>query len=363
MKAAQDLRYPMLKKNSILTVISLACFGLLLNSCSSNSDSVTISPKIKTASVAGDADDCAIWIHPTDRNLSLIIGNDKKGGGGLYGWNLQGEIVFYYGPFIKPINLDIRYGFSLGSEKVDILVVGTHSDNSLRVFMIDPNERKLVDVTAPGGIPTGAGYQIYGLTLYQNPNTDEVSAFVSQVKSQGDLIQIALSDNGNGRVQGKVLRTFGGKDIKNIVEGMCADDELGFLYCSDERIGVLKFHAEPEMGDEPIARFAIGDGIKGDREGIALYECPDGKGYLILSSQGNDQLKLYDRAGGNPFVLTVNKSGSTKTDGIGATSCQVGHFPHGFIVCHNDDNSNFVLYDWDDIARDKLLKCSCSEAY
>lgn len=343
--------------------LCLAFLGLLLNSCSNNSSSVSVSPKVKTASVAGDADDCAIWIHPTDKNLSLIIGNDKKGGGGIYGWDLQGEIVFYYGPFIKPINLDIRYGFSLGSEKVDILVVGTHSDNTLRVFKIDPDQRKLVDVTVRGGIQTGAGYQIYGLTLYQNPSTGEVSAFVSQAKGQADLMQIALSDNGNGLVQGRVLRAFGGKEIRNVIEGMCADDELGFLYCSDEHIDVLKFHAEAEMGNGPIARFATGDGIKGDREGIALYECPNGKGYLILSSQGNDQLKLYDRSGNNPFVLTVKKKGSTKTDGIAATSCRVGPFPHGFVVCHNDDNANFVLYDWNDIATNKLLKCSCGEAY
>lgn len=360
MKAVQDQSFPMLKK---ILPLCLASLLPLLNSCSTDSPSVSVSPKVKTASVAGDADDCTIWIHPTDRNLSLIIGNDKKGGGGLYGWDLQGNIVFYYGPFIKPINLDIRYGFSLGSQKVDILAVGTHADNSLHVFKIDPDQRKLVDVTAPEGIQTGANYQIYGLTLYQSPKTGEVSAFVSLGKSHADLIQIALSDNGNGFVQGKVLRTFGGKEIQNVVEGMCADDQLGFIYCSHENVNVLKFHAEPDQGDELIARFAANDGIKGDREGIALYHCPDGKGYLILSSQGNNQLKLYDRTGNNPFVLTVKKSGSTQTDGIAATSCQVGHFPHGFVVCHNDENANFVLYDWDDIAKDKLLKCSCSEAY
>ncbi len=40
----------------------------------------------------------------------------------------------------------------------------------------------------------------------------------------------------------------------------------------------------------------------------------------------------------------------------------VGPFPHGFLFCH-DENANFFLYDWDDIAKDKLVKCSCSEAY
>ncbi|MBS0653318.1 MAG: phytase [Verrucomicrobia bacterium] len=350
----------MLNKIGLLCIATL---GLLLNSCSTDSPSVSVSPKVKTTSVAGDADDCAIWIHPTDRNLSLIIGNDKKGAGGLYGWNLQGEIVFYYGPFIKPINLDIRYGFSLGSEKVDILVVGTHADNTLRVFKIDPDQRKLIDVTIPGGIQTGAGYQIYGLSLYQNPLTGAVSAFVSQAKAQADLIQIALSDNGNGRVQGSILRTFGGKEVQNVVEGMCADDKLGYLYCSDENIGIMKFYAEPERGNDLINRFASNDGIKGDREGLALYQCSFDRGYLILSSQGNNQLKIFDRAGNNQFLMTVNKSGSTKTDGVSATSCDVGPFPHGFVVCHNDENANFVLYDWDEIATDQLLKCSCSEAY
>ncbi len=358
MKAALDQRFLMLKK---ILALCLASLVPMLNSC--NAGLASVFPKVKTESVAGDADDCTIWIHPTNRDLSLIIGNDKKGGGGLYGWDLQGNIVFYYGPFIKPISLDIRYGFSLGSEKVDILVVGTHADNTLRAFKIDPDQRRLIDVTAPEGILTGANYQIYGLTLYQNPKTKAVSAIISQGKSHADLIQIALKDNGNGFVQGKAIRAFGGKEIRNIVGGMCADDDLGFIYCSDEDVNVLKFHAEPDLGGELVARFAADDGIKGDREGISLYRCSDNRGYLILSSQGNNQLKLYDRTGNNQFIMTIKKGGSTKTDTLSATSCQVGPFTHGFVVCHNDENANFVLYDWDDIAQDKLLKCSCSRAY
>ena len=32
----------------------------------------------------GDADDAAIWVHPTDPALSMIIGTDKESGLGVY---------------------------------------------------------------------------------------------------------------------------------------------------------------------------------------------------------------------------------------------------------------------------------------
>ena len=36
-----------------------------------------LTPIAATTSVPGDADDCAIWVHPTDPNKTVIIGNDK----------------------------------------------------------------------------------------------------------------------------------------------------------------------------------------------------------------------------------------------------------------------------------------------
>lgn len=347
----------MFNKILLLAAVSLC---LVLTSCNGSSSGVTIAPVGKTGSVLGYADDCAIWIHPTNRSLSLILGNDKRGGGGLYGWDLHGKLIFYYAPLPKLINLDIRYGFPLGSEKVDILVTGTHTDNTLRVFKIDPVSRKLTDVTVANGIPTGADYQISSLSLYQNPHTGQTSVFISQAKSHADIIEIVLEEGGVDQVQGTVVRTFGGEEIKTTVEGMCTDDELGYLYCCDERSSILKFYADRAQGNALVNRFALEDGIKAGREGIGLYSCPEGQGYLLVSTPGHQELKIYERSGNNRFIMTARKKGSIETHGIAVTSCSLGHFPHGFIVCHNRKGANFVLYDWDDISHNQLLKCTCN---
>jgi 3-phytase len=342
-----------------LFLISLSCLGMFLSCCNKETAKVTVSPQVATVSVPGSSSNCAIWNHPTDPTLSLIIGSDMEGEGGLYCWDLKGETVFYYGPLIKPTGLDVRYGFSLGSEKVDIVVVGTHENNTLRVLKIDQSTRQLIDITIPEGISTGAVYQIEGLCLYQHPSTGATTAFVSVAKSHADLIQISLIDNGSGQVNGKIIRSFGGKEVRSLIYALCADDEEGFLYCTDQSSGILKFHADPTSGEELVSRFATGDGITGNRAGLALYLCPNLKGYLILSSPDDNQLKIYDRSGNNALVLTMDKTGSINTNGIAVTSCQTGQFPHGFVVCQNDDQSNYVLYDWSDIARHQLLKCYC----
>ena len=51
---------------------------------------VSAEPAGSTASVPGDADDCAIWVHPANAALSLIIGTDKASRGGMFVWDLLG---------------------------------------------------------------------------------------------------------------------------------------------------------------------------------------------------------------------------------------------------------------------------------
>jgi len=275
-------------------------------------------PELSLPSVAGDADDCAIWIHPTDGAKSTIIGNDKAAGpkSGLYVYSLDGRVLQY-----------------------------------VPAFAIDAGTGLLAEVTAPGGIRAGAGIELcYGLALYRRPADGALFAFVSPRK-RGAIRQLLLHDDGSGRLAGSLVRTLGGDVIGDCVEGMVADDELGFLYASDEKRAVLKFHADPDKGDALVARFAQGDGIGDDREGIAIYKRGDGTGYLLLSDQENDSVKVYAREGGNRFLGTVATLGSSRTDGLDVTSTAAGtRFPHGFLVCHNSPGRNFIVYDWAHVA-------------
>ena len=71
-----------------------------------------------TPSGGDSADDAAIWIHPTDPGQSVVIGTDKDGGIAVY--DLAGSELSYR-PDGEINNVDLRYGFALGGELVDLV--------------------------------------------------------------------------------------------------------------------------------------------------------------------------------------------------------------------------------------------------
>ena len=309
------------------------------------------SPKRETPSLPGDADECGIWINSIDTSRSAVIGNDKKSKGGLYVWDIDGKEIFNVS-LNKPVGVDVRYGMMLKNELVDIVVCGLRSTNQIKVFRIDPKTRNLIDITTKNGISSGFSKRTYGISLYKRQYDGKIFVFVSSKKTD-DIHQLELTEDSEGKVKGSLIRYFGKKDQKSFVEGMCVDDELGFFYCSDERSAILKYEADPDKKNNMLLlKFATNDGIKGDREGLALYKKQNNEGYLVLSSQGNSSFKIYQRSRNNNFVKTVYPKGVSKTDGIAINSTPIlPLFPNGLVVCHNDKNSNFVFYDWKDFAR------------
>lgn len=303
---------------------------------------------VTTTSVPGDADECEFWIHPCDPGSSLLIGNDKMVGGSLYCWGIDGKLVSKSAPINRSTGVAVGYGFPFGDKKIDIVVTADRSLNQLRVFQIDVHTRKLLEITTQSGIATEHHGEAYGVALYKRPKDEKFFAFIS-TKAKEDIHQIQLDDDGNGGIKGKVIRSFGKEDQESFIEGMCVDDELGFLYCSDEDSAILKYDANPAVdNNQLVLRFAKDDGIQGDREGLALYLEEGGKGYLILSSQGNSTFKIYQRAGNNAFVKTCYPPGVKDSDGIAATSARLPNYPKGMMACHNSPGRNFILYGWEE---------------
>lgn len=328
----------MIKKSLFLVL-------LLLIGCSKVDKTSTFN--IETTSLPGDADECAIWVNPKDSSLSAVIGNDKKADGALYVWDVNGKLLFKTEKLVEPVGVDVRHDMVLSGEKIDIAVCGLRSTNELKIFKIDPETRSLIDITSQDRIFTGFPSSTYGLALYQRPKDGKIFVFVSSKKTE-DIHQIELFDDFHGKVGGRLVRSFGKPDQKSYVEGMCADDEKGVLYCSDERHAILKYRADPsEKNNDLIGKFGLNDGIKGDREGLALYKKDNGTGYIVVSSQGNSTFKIYQREGDNLFLKTVKIKNVSETDGIDITSHPIlPNFPTGLFICHNDKHTNFALIDW-----------------
>jgi 3-phytase len=205
------------------------------------------------------------------------------------------------------------------------------------------------------------GKEPMGICGYRSANTGRSYFFVTSQK--GEVEQYELKDAGNGKIKALLARMI---KLSSIAEGCAADDELGFIYLAEEKKGIWKYGAEPDSGNTGKLIARVGDdGLTADVEGLAIYYAPQGRGYLIASSQGNNTYKVYERAGENRFVLTIDpKSGRfddvSETDGICVTSCPTSpQFAKGLFVVQDGANAggnqNFKLYAWEDIAVSNLL--------
>ncbi|MGI0015016.1 MAG: phytase [Nitrososphaera sp.] len=349
----------------------IAMSSATLLQAQSSPPSISVFPKVATDSVKDDADDPAIWIHPTDPSKSLIIGTDKgKVDRGFYVWNLRGEQIQYVA-LARPNNVDVRYGMKLGNRLVDIAVTNVRHSKEIKIFAINPADGILTDITTDAGIKTPELDEPYGLCLYQRPSDGAIFVIESSDdellgESANSLHQYRLLDDGYGKVKGVYVRTFGQNTIDSAAEKLVADDELGFVYAADEGTAIRKYYADPDQGNnEEIAAFGFDDGILGDREGLAIYRSDSKTGYLLVSNQEKgtefSSIKVYRREGddGNPhqhsLLATINTMGSADTDGLDVTSRPaLPEFPYGFLVKHDAPGRCFKLYSWKEIAKDHL---------
>jgi hypothetical protein len=224
----------------------------------------------------------------------------------------------------------------------------------------------LADITTNGGILTPQLADPYGICLYQRPLDGAMFVIEStQSGATANLHQYRLEDDGTGKIKGTYLRAFGNNTIESFVEGLVADDELGYIYASDENHAIRKYYADRDLGkDDQIVAFATGDGISGDREGLAIYKCADNTGYLLLSNQSGTDVKVYRREGekGDPhqhtLLTTIKTTGSSQTDGLDVTNRPASsQFSKGFLITHHAPGSQFKLYAWEDIAQTYLSIC------
>jgi len=299
-------------------------------------------PSSGQTGAAGSADDPAIWVHPTDPSLSVIIGTNKNTSGGLHVFDLQGnQLQFVAGG--QHNNVDVRYGFSLGGQSVDLVSADDRNNDQLDIYTINPATRQLTQVGA-----IQAGIEVYGYALYHSRPTGKFYAFVSS----GDGVeQWELVDQGSS-VGGRLVRTF---PTTNLIEGMVADDELGDFYLAEEDHGIFKYGAEPDdptTGRVTVDVVGSGTQLAADVEGLTIYYRAGGLGYLIASSQGNDRFVVYRREGANAHLGTfeIAAGAATSTDGIDVVNMTLGPlYPLGMFVAH-DGGSRFRMVRWEAIA-------------
>jgi 3-phytase len=309
----------------------------------------------------GDADDPAIWVHPTNPEQSLVMASLKKGGLEVY--DLSGKVVQSIAPEgVRYNNVDIAYGFSLADKTVDIVVASDRYKDNLAVFSIDAMTGNLEDITAPDNslIFTSEGESsneettAYGLALYQN--SGNTYAFVSR-RETGDVAQLELLNNGQGQVSYTVIRTLslpipeGGELADAQIEGMVVDTALGVLYLGQENAGVWKVSTDPASEEPPTLLQAVGEILQADVEGLTIYYGKDSEGYLLVSSQGNNTFAVFTRTdntylGSFQVGDNADLDGSEACDGAQVINIPLGsQFSQGLLVVQDGNNLPEVMVE------------------
>jgi 3-phytase len=352
----------------------LACFYIialflsLQAKCQTTKDNnLPIAPIIITDSVKKDSDDPAVWIDKKDPSKSLIIGTDKDIDGGLYAFNLEGKIQEnkVVRGLKRPNNVDVEYGLKLKGISTDIAVTTERFTHKLRIFSLP--DMKSID---NGGIEvfeneTSTGFRdLMGIALYKNKK-GEIYAIVGRKTgpTTGEYLwQYLLQDDGSGQVEAKLVRKFGIYSGKKEIESIAVDDELGYVYYSDEGIGVRKYYAEPSKGNEQLALIGT-TGFTEDHEGISIYNLSKKKGYILVSDQGADKFHVFLREGSkkNPNehqLLKVVNVKAHQSDGSETIALSFNkNFRKGLFIAMSDDRT-FHIYRWEDIAGKELKSIS-----
>ena len=322
-------------------------------------------------------DDPAVWIHPTAVARSLLLTTRKLGGAAIFDFNLNWiqSLVPETNGALRLNNVDVLYGFPLQDGEVDLAVFSDRVADTLYIYRLDADSTTNVltlvsaDLNAPifpGSI--GGDDTAYGLCLYRSPLSGRHYAFVSR-EGLSTVAQLELFDAGGGQVGWRRVRTIALPDARQ-VEGMVADQELGWLYLAQEKVGLWKSPAEPSRANDGSTLIQsvkpVGDILAADVEGVCLYYASNGTGYLIASSQGENSFSVFAREGTNSwlgnFVVGANRplgiDQVTTSDGGDVCAFALPGFPQGVLIVHDGENdglvttrnTNFKLVPWEKIA-------------
>ncbi|NUO79469.1 phytase [candidate division KSB1 bacterium] len=359
-----------MKKKYCKQVAGLFCVPILLMSCKSKpippANASAITPRFVSERVQVDSDDPAIWLHPTHRSQSLILGTDKGDPepGALYVFDLQGRILAdkVVRDLNRPNNVDVEYGLPLQGVRVDIAVTTQKYENRVRIHSLP--EMRAID---NGGVVVFEGIakvEPMGIALYKRARDGAIFMIVSRKKGPKDgtyLWQYRLEDDGTGNIKAVKVREFGAWSGKGEIEAIAVDDAMGYAYYADEWAGIRKYHADPEAQDANTELAFFGTtGFKSDREGISIYAVNDGTGYVIVSDQQANTFHFYKREGEpnaphDHRLVTVLKLSTKGSDGSEVTNVSLSEpFENGLFVAMSEKGV-FQIYAWSDLAGKALL--------
>jgi len=323
-------------------------------------NAVVVQPKASTSTTPGEAEDVAVWIHPTDLSRSLVVGSYRSGG--IIVWNLSGAEIQRIPQNTTVKYVDVSYNVQFGIERADVVAANLRDAGKLALFKVNPNYTTsdvLIQIANRQSLNNRIQRNSWAFCLYQRPMDGALFVFESprnNVSIRQYRIQFGALDSVNVVFE-RELNYFG-----DSAEGMVADDEAGYLYVAEANEGFHKYYTLAKMGNDPIGFVPAFDALAPELEGMAVYRCTGGEGYLLISSKGTSTIKVFERQGENRLIKSVvplNATGAgIRTVGLDATSFAINPaYPNGLLVAHDIDGRRFHFYDWADVAETNLTTC------
>jgi 3-phytase len=292
-------------------------------------------------------------VNKSNPEKSIVFGTDKDDvNGGVYAFDLDGKIIKDKSitAISYPNNVDVAYDFKLNdSTTTDVIMFTEREKHQMRLFSV-PDMKALDN----GGFKVFAEETVIankrpmGIASYTDAPTQTTYAIVSRKVGplKGYLHQYKLEADSLGNITANLSRAFGNFSGNKEIEAIAVDQELGFVYYSDEGHCIRKYHANPTKGDEELSCFGA-EHFKDDIEGIAIVKRPNGKGYLVVSNQQDHSFNVFDRET-NAYIKTINL-GTTETDGCDATTSALGSkYPNGLFVSMTD-SKEFYFHHLDSL--------------
>jgi 3-phytase len=307
-----------------------------------------VAPALATQPVAHDADDPAVWVHPTQPAKSLIIGTDKEEKvGGLYVFDLSGKVVQRITKLDRPNNVDVEG---------NLVVVTERMKRRLKIYEVSPQTGRLRDVSGDTKVfegEQGEDGAPMGVALYRRPKDRAVFAIVTPKEgaTKDHLAQYRIARNfKTGKYDALLVRRFGSYSGVKETESVAVDDAKGLVYYSDETVGTHIAYADPmhRRADREWPMFNT-SGTVGDHEGIAIWPNADA---IVCTDQIEKEsiFRVFNRQ--NRRFVGAFRGGSDDTDGIEICDRPLGpRFPAGIMVAMNSGPRNFLVYDLRDVAQ------------
>ena len=325
-----------------------------------------VHPTIETdpvASAADAADDPAIWANPANPAASWVIGTDKQGG--LHVYDMQGKSR-HFAADGKMNNVDLQDGLPARRARHRAGDRERPDQQGRRHLFARHGDRSAHQYRGrhPADRPVGPLWAVH----VPRVSADDNYVFISDpdgLVRQWELVPTRVRQSPAKQV----------RDIKfsSQTEGCVADDRERHSLCRGRRYRPVARDGRPVESATPVAVDKVADNpkIKDDMEGVGIYDLGGGRGYLIVSSQGNNSYAVYRREGDHAYLGSFSViadpakgiDGISETDGLDVSSANLGPgFEHGAMIAQDGrnvlpvENQNFKFVPWSTIARSLNLE-------